>query len=194
MRRDNRWLPLSLLSPPTQGFDKVLTAGTTVLMIYPSCAAYGSVTSTGCNSGSGDERWGGRDKGSPATQPLTLTSEVHSSGRWWLRIPGCRSETSLAILQALAVTWFCHSSFLLSSDVVSFLILPLYSVTLTAGTAGNVLCHTKSQCCVCADTVSVQPVPQGWCLLYFCGLKTNKTKTKQDIKKTALLRRALAVN
>lgn len=182
MCRDNQWLPLSLLPPPTRGFDKVLTAGTAVLMIYPSCAACGSVTSTGCNSGGGDERRGGRDKGSPAAQPLTLTSEVHSSGRWGLWIPGCRLETSLAILQALTLTWFCHSFFLLSSDVVSFLILPLYSVTLTAGTAGNltffVTQNHSTQCCVCADTIPAQSVSQGWCLLYFCGLKKNKTKTK----------------
>lgn len=42
------------------------------------------------------------------------------------------------------------------------------------------LCKTKSSAglCVCADTVSMQPVSQGSCLLYFSGLKKKKQHTQ----------------
>lgn len=44
------------------------------------------------------------------------------------------------------------------------------------------LCKTKSSAglCVCADTVSMQPVSQGSCLLYFSGLKKKTTHTAQE--------------
>lgn len=102
-------------------------------------------------------------------------SQVHSSGLWWLWVQSCGVETSLAILWVLPLSWLWHPSCLLSSDVVSFLLLPLCGVTSAAGTAGSLSSFvTRShpaRGCVCADTVSMQPVFQGSCLLHFCGLK-----------------------
>lgn len=187
LQPDSSWqpaAPLSLPSPPTQGSDKVLTAGTAALMICPSFEVHSSFRSIGCKSSGRGEGRGGRCKDPPSASPLTSTCQwVHSSDCGWLWIPSCILETSLAILRALALSWFWHPSCLLSSDVVSFLILPLYGVTSTTGTAGGLTFFvTQSHstgCCVCADTVSMQPVFQGSCLLYCCALKTSPRVRKQ---------------
>lgn len=63
--------------------------------------------------------------------------------------------------RVLNLSWLWHPSCVLSSDVVSFLLLPLCSVRSAAGTGGSlssfVTQNHPARGWGCADTVSTQP-------------------------------------